>query len=84
MRRFGHQTVFGLCLTVILLTGAVVASVALMLFERRDVAVLQQRIAELSSENAVLRLRLQRAGRSEEIEAPPPAMEIPARSPSDR
>jgi|GEM_PF-2349527 len=70
MLRFRHQTVFGLCLTVVVLTAAVVASVALMLFERQDVAVLQDRIAELADENAALKRRLQAAARPAPIEAP--------------
>ena len=54
-----HKLVFGLCITVFLLTGAVIASVALMLFERQDIALLQQRISELSDENTVLRIQLE-------------------------
>lgn len=81
MLRFKHQTVFGLCLTVVLLTGAVVASIALMLFERQDVAVLQQRIADLASENADLKFQLQNATRLQ-VEAPAPATGNPARMPS--
>ncbi len=54
-----HKLVFGLCITVFMLTGAVIASVALMLFERQDIALLQQRITDLSDENSTLRLRLE-------------------------
>lgn len=54
-----HKFVFGLCITVFLLTGAVIASVALMLFERQDITLLQQRISQLSDENTALRLRLE-------------------------
>jgi cell division protein FtsL len=60
-----HKLVFGLCITVFLLTGAVIATVALMLFERQDIALLQQRISELSDENNALRLQLEDAGRAE-------------------
>lgn len=70
MLRFRHQTVFGLCLTVVVLTGGVVASVALMLYERQDVAMLQDRIAKLTDENAALKRRLQAAARPAPIEAP--------------
>jgi cell division protein FtsL len=77
MLRFGHQTVFGLCITVFLLTGTVVASVTLMLFERQDVAVLQQRIADLSNENAALKRQLQQASRLERITAPAHTSEQP-------
>jgi hypothetical protein len=70
MLRFRHQTVFGLCLTVIVLTGAVVASIALMLFEHQDMAVLQDRIAELADENAALKRRLQATARPAPIETP--------------
>lgn len=63
MLHFRHQTVFGLCLTVFILTAAVVASVALMLFERQDVAALQDRIAVLSRENVVLKHQLQTTAR---------------------
>ena len=60
-----HKLVFGLCITVFLLTGAVIATVALMLFERQDIALLQQRITELSAENATLRDRLEDADRAQ-------------------
>jgi len=58
-----HKLVFGLCITVFLLTGAVIASVALMLFERQDIALPQQRISELSDENTVLRIQLEETAR---------------------
>ncbi len=58
-----HKLVFGLCITVFLLAGAVIASVALMLFERQDIALLQQRINELSNEKAALQFRLDNAAR---------------------
>ena len=53
-----HKTTFALCLSVIVLTSAVVASVALMLFERQDSAALQQRISQLKSRNAALEAQL--------------------------
>ena len=60
-----HKLVFGLCITVFLLTGAVISTVALMLFERQNIALLQQRITELSAENATLRHRLDDADRAQ-------------------
>ena len=57
-----HKLVFGLCITVFLLAGAVIASVALMLFERQDIALLQQRVTDLSNENTALRLQLEETG----------------------
>jgi cell division protein FtsL len=60
-----HKLVFGLCITVFMLTGAVIASVALMLFERQDIALLQQRITDLSDENTTLRLQLEKTGSAE-------------------
>jgi hypothetical protein len=59
-----HKLVYGLCVTVFLLTGAVIASVALMLLERQDIALLQQRITELSDANTALRLRLEEKERA--------------------
>ena len=53
-----HKITFALCLTVIVMTSAVVASVALMLFERQDSAALQQRISQLKAKNAVLEAQL--------------------------
>jgi len=53
-----HKITFALCLSVIVLTSAVVASVALMLFERQDSAALQQRISQLKAKNAVLEAQL--------------------------
>jgi len=54
-----HKLVYGLCITIFMLTGAVIASVALMLFERQDIALLQQRIGDLSDQNTALRLQLE-------------------------
>jgi len=54
-----HSTGFVLCLAVIVLTGMVTASVGLLLFKQQDVAVLEQRIVELSKENRSLRARLE-------------------------
>lgn len=56
-----HRTAFALCLSVIVLTTAVVASVAIMLFERQDSVVLQQRISQLKEKNAMLEAELRSA-----------------------
>ena len=56
-----HKTTFALCLSVIVLTSAVVASVALVLFERQDSAALQQRITQLKAKNAALEAQLRDA-----------------------
>jgi Tfp pilus assembly protein PilN len=56
-----HKTAFALCLSVIVLTSAVVASVAVVLFERQDSAALQQRINQLKEKNAVLEAQLRSA-----------------------
>lgn len=53
-----HKITFALCISVIVLTSAAVASVALMLFERQDSAALQQRIDQLKSKNAALEEQL--------------------------
>ena len=72
-----HKTAFALCLSVIVLTSAVVAS-AMMLFERQDSAVLQQRITQLKAENASLEAQLRtaqqhRSADSQEIASRPTA-----------
>ena len=54
-----HKTTFALCLSVIVLTSAVVASVAILLFERQDSAALQQRINQLKAKNTALEAQLQ-------------------------
>ncbi len=59
-----HKIVYGLCITIFMLTGAVIASVALMLFERQDIALLQQRIGDLSDQNTALRLQLKEKQRT--------------------
>jgi Na+-transporting NADH:ubiquinone oxidoreductase subunit NqrC len=53
-----HKTAFTLCLSVIVLTSAVVASVAMVLFERQDSAALLQRINQLKVKNALLEAQL--------------------------
>jgi hypothetical protein len=73
-----HKTAFALCLSVIVLTSAVVASVAMMLFERQDGAVLQQRITQLKAKNASLEAQLRtaqqhRSADSQEIASRPTA-----------
>jgi len=55
MVAFSHRFTFGLCVAVIALTAAVVASVTLMLHKQQDNALLLQRINSLKTENAGLR-----------------------------
>ena len=57
-----HSTGFALCLAVIVLTGMVTASVALLLNREQDVTLLQQRITDLRKENQALRARLASIG----------------------
>jgi len=56
-----HKTTFALCLSVIVLTSAVVASVAILLFERQDSVALHQRINQLKAKNATLEAQLRNA-----------------------
>lgn len=56
-----HKTTFALCLSVIVLTSAVVASVAILLFERQDSVALHQRINQLKTKNATLEAQLRNA-----------------------
>jgi hypothetical protein len=58
MLGFGHQTVFGLCLSLVVLAAVSVVCVALLFIERQDVELLQQHVASLRQENTVLRSRL--------------------------
>jgi cell division protein FtsL len=56
---FGHQTVFSLCLALVILTAVSVVSVALLYTERQDISLLQQHIANLRQENSGLRAQLE-------------------------
>ena len=58
MLGFGHQTVFGLCLALFVLTAASVVCVALLFIERQDIGLLQQHVTTLRQENTVLRSKL--------------------------
>jgi hypothetical protein len=59
MLGFGHQTVFSLCLALVLLTAVSVVSLALLFAERQDIDLLQQHIASLRQENSALRTELE-------------------------
>ena len=58
MLRFNHQTVFGLCIALVVLTGVSLVSVALLIYERQDADLLQQRISSLRQENSLLKSQL--------------------------
>ena len=58
MLGFKHQTVFGLCLSLIVLATVSVVCVALLFIERQDIHLLQQNIASLRQENDVLKAQL--------------------------
>ena len=53
-----HQTVFGLCLALTILTAVSVVCVVMLFIERQDTDLLQQRVTGLRQENAVLRSQL--------------------------
>lgn len=58
MLGFGHQTVFGLCLALIVLAIVSVVCTALLFMERQDIDLLQQNVSSLRQENAVLKSQL--------------------------
>ncbi len=58
MPGFRHQTVFGLCLALVVLTAVSVVCVALLFMERQDIGLLQQHVNGLRDENAVLKSQL--------------------------
>ena len=58
MLGFKHQTVFGLCLSLIVLATVSVVCVALLFIERQDIHLLQQNIASLRQENDVLKSQI--------------------------
>ena len=58
MLGFGHQTVFGLCLALIVLASVSVVCIALLFIERRDIDLLQQNVTSLRQENTILRSQL--------------------------
>ena len=58
MLGFGHQTVFGLCLGLVVLTAVSVVSLALLYADRQDIDLLQEHIASLRQENSGLKAEL--------------------------
>ena len=58
MPGFRHQTVFGLCLALVVLTAVSVVCVALLFMERQDIDLLQRHVNGLREENAVLKSQL--------------------------
>ena len=58
MLRFGHQTVFSLCIALIVLTAVSLVSVVLLFMERQDIALLQERVTSLRQENNQLKSQL--------------------------
>jgi len=58
MLGFGHQTLFGLCLSLVVLAIVAVVCGALLFIERQDIELLQQNVTSLQQENAVLRSQL--------------------------
>ena len=58
MLGFGHQTVFGLCLALIVLATVSVVCVVLLFIERQDIDLLYQDVTSLRQENTLLRSQL--------------------------
>jgi len=58
MLGFGHQTLFGLCLSLVVLATVAVVCGALLFIERQDIGLLQQNVTSLQQENAELRSQL--------------------------
>lgn len=58
MLGFRHQTIFGLCLALTVLTAVSVVSVAVLFIGRQDIDLLQQQVTSLQQANAVLRSQL--------------------------
>jgi hypothetical protein len=58
MLGFGHQTIFGLCLSLVVLAAISIVCVALLFIERQDIDLMQQHITSLRQENAALRSQL--------------------------
>lgn len=59
MLGFGHQTVFGLCLALVMLAAISVVSVALLFAERQDFNLLQDHVTSLRQENSALKAELE-------------------------
>jgi hypothetical protein len=58
MLGFRHQTVFGLCLALIVLAAISLVCIALLFIERQDIDLLRQQVTSLQQENTALRSRL--------------------------
>ena len=58
MLGFRHQTVFGLCLALIVLASVSVVCVALLFIERQDITLMQRHVSSLRQENATLKSQL--------------------------
>ncbi len=58
MLGFGHKTVFGLCLGLVVLAAVSVVCVALLFLERQDIDLLQKHVSSLRQENTVLKSQL--------------------------
>jgi len=58
MLGFGHQTIFGLCMALLVLAAVSVVCVALLFIERQDINLLHQHVTNLRQENTVLRSQL--------------------------
>ena len=58
MLGFGHQTLFGLCLSLVVLATVALVCGALLFIERQDIELLRQNVTSLQQENAVLRSQL--------------------------
>jgi hypothetical protein len=58
MLGFGHKTVFGLCLGLIVLAAVSVVCVALLFIERQDIDLLQKHVSSLRQENTALKSQL--------------------------
>jgi hypothetical protein len=58
MLGFRHQTVFGLCLALIVLATVSVVCVVLLFIERQDIDLLYQDVTSLRQENTLLRSQL--------------------------
>lgn len=58
MLGFGHKTVFGLCMALVILAAVSVVCVALLLIERQNIELLYQHVTSLRQENTDLRSKL--------------------------
>ena len=58
MLGFGHQTIFGLCMALLVLAAVSVVCVALLFIERQDINLLHQHVTNLRQENTVLKSQL--------------------------